>query len=130
MRVALGHTDQYGSVYPTYGFIYDRPDHGVMVANDTTAPAPLLNTAPRDLHPAVDRMAAAQDTEEVAEASDDVQPRGRHAVSRHGPHAHVIMAALHASGRHAGATRGRRSRMPQWPNRVVITPQHATAPER
>ena len=27
-----------GSVYPTYGFIYDRPDRGVMVAN-TLAPA-------------------------------------------------------------------------------------------
>jgi hypothetical protein len=34
VRVELGRTGEYGSVYPTYGFIYDRPDHGVMVANN------------------------------------------------------------------------------------------------
>jgi hypothetical protein len=34
VRVALGHGSDFGSVYPTYGFIYDRPDHGTMVAND------------------------------------------------------------------------------------------------
>ncbi len=28
VRVGLGHTGGYGSVYPTYGFIYDRPDRG------------------------------------------------------------------------------------------------------
>ena len=33
VRVGLGHSGDFGSVYPTYGFIYDRPDHGVMVAN-------------------------------------------------------------------------------------------------
>lgn len=38
VRVALGHGDSFGSVYPTYGFIYDRPDRGIMVAN-TLAPA-------------------------------------------------------------------------------------------
>lgn len=38
VRVALGHGDAFGSVYPTYGFIYDRPDRGMMVAN-TLAPA-------------------------------------------------------------------------------------------
>ena len=32
VRVALGHSGDYGSVYPTYGFIYDRPDDGSMVA--------------------------------------------------------------------------------------------------
>ncbi len=35
VRVALGHTGDYGSVYPTYGFIYDRPDNGVMARNAT-----------------------------------------------------------------------------------------------
>jgi surface antigen len=35
VRVALGHSDEFGSVYPTYGFIYDRPDSGRMVANTT-----------------------------------------------------------------------------------------------
>lgn len=28
VRVGLGHTGEYGSVYPTYGFIYSRPDNG------------------------------------------------------------------------------------------------------
>jgi surface antigen len=34
VRVELDHSDEFGSIYPTYGFIYDRPDRGVMVAND------------------------------------------------------------------------------------------------
>jgi surface antigen len=33
VRVALGHGDNFGSIYGTYGFIYDRPDTGTMVAN-------------------------------------------------------------------------------------------------
>ncbi len=33
VRVELGHTQEFGSVYPAYGFIYDRPDSGRMVAN-------------------------------------------------------------------------------------------------
>ncbi len=33
VRVGLGHSGEFGSVYPTYGFIYDRPDNGVMLAN-------------------------------------------------------------------------------------------------
>ena len=39
VRVALGHTGDFGSVYPTYGFIYDRPDDGTMVASASRAPA-------------------------------------------------------------------------------------------
>lgn len=35
VRVALGRNSDFGSVYPTYGFIYDRPDSGTMVANTT-----------------------------------------------------------------------------------------------
>jgi surface antigen len=38
VRVGLGRSGEFGSVYPTYGFIYDRPDRGVMVAN-TLAPS-------------------------------------------------------------------------------------------
>ncbi len=106
VRVALGHTEEFGSVYPTYGFIYDRPDRGTMVANDTTAPAPMLNAPPRDLRPAAEQMAAAQDTEEVAEAADEVPSRGRRLGSRRGgSRAHVIMAAAHTTGRHSGVTR-------------------------
>ncbi len=32
VRVGLGHTGSYGSVYPTYGFIYDRPDNGMVAS--------------------------------------------------------------------------------------------------
>ena len=47
VRVELGHTDQFGSIYPAYGFIYDRPDTGHMVANiaathETGTPRPAL----------------------------------------------------------------------------------------
>ncbi|MDE2333901.1 MAG: hypothetical protein KGK10_05130 [Rhodospirillales bacterium] len=42
VRVGLGprYPGQFGSVYPTYGFIYDRPDNGVILAN--THPAPTV----------------------------------------------------------------------------------------
>lgn len=36
----------FGSVYPTYGFIYDRPDRGIMVANTTARPS-ATQAAPR-----------------------------------------------------------------------------------
>jgi surface antigen len=39
VRVALGHSEEFGSVYPTYGFIYDRPDSGRMVANARPSPS-------------------------------------------------------------------------------------------
>jgi surface antigen len=48
VRVALGHSGEYGSVYPTYGFIYDRPDSGTMVANDRPAPTPVADRAMLD----------------------------------------------------------------------------------
>ncbi len=89
VRVALGHTSDFGSVYPTFGFIYDRPDKGILVVNDATASAPVLamNAAPRDLRPAAQRYdAMAQEPEEVAEAADDVQPRFRRVSSRHTVH--------------------------------------------
>ena len=72
VRVGLGQTGQFGSVYPTYGFIYDRPDTGTMVASTATpAPQPELNPPPRDLRPASER--GWQMYEEVAEAP--VTPR-------------------------------------------------------
>ncbi len=69
VRVGLGYSGRYGAVYPTYGFIYDRPDTGVVTA-DVTAPAPepTLNPAPRDLRPAVERPWKTY--EEVAEAPE------------------------------------------------------------
>jgi surface antigen len=67
VRVELGGSGSYGSVYPTYGFIYSRPDHGVMEAAATApAPRPDLNPAPRDLRPVAERPWRTY--EEVAEA--------------------------------------------------------------
>ena len=83
VRVALADGEKFGSIYPTYGFIYDRPDRGVMVANAVTTPAPLLDAAPRDLRPASERSRyaiAAQDAEEVAEADDVSHRRASPAV--------------------------------------------------
>jgi surface antigen len=67
VRVGLGRSGEFGSVYPTYGFIYDRPDTGKMVASNR-APAPQadLTPAPTDLRPATER--GWQAYEEVAEA--------------------------------------------------------------
>jgi surface antigen len=67
VRVGLGQAGEFGSVYPTYGFIYDRPDTGTMLAaNAVPAPQPDLNPAPSDLRPAGQR--GWQTYEEVAEA--------------------------------------------------------------
>ncbi|WP_408903764.1 CHAP domain-containing protein [Rhodopila sp.] len=65
VRVELGRGGDFGSVYPTYGFIYNRPDNGVMTASAATpTPIPVLNPAPADLRPVSDRRAY----EEVAQA--------------------------------------------------------------
>ncbi len=67
VRVQLGRGEDFGSVYPTHGFIYDRPDSGYMrTAVAVPAPQPSLNPAPRDLRPASERMWS--NYEEVAEA--------------------------------------------------------------
>jgi hypothetical protein len=76
VRVALGREGEFGNVYPTYGFIYDRPDRGVMMAAKSRTPAPIpgLNPAPRDLRrgsertPMVITMTYDEALEEVAEA--------------------------------------------------------------
>ncbi len=49
VRVELGHGGAFGSIYPTHGFIYPRADKGVMQANVTHAPVPVLDPAPADL---------------------------------------------------------------------------------
>ena len=82
VRVGLGQSGEYGSVYPTYGFIYDRPDTGVMTAAaGAPAPRPELNPAPADLRPATER--GWQTYEEVAEAPTVIKYHGRvvHMVS-------------------------------------------------
>jgi surface antigen len=84
VRVGLGRSGEFGSVYPTYGFIYDRPDTGKMVAS-SHAPAPQadLNPAPSDLRPATER--GWQAYEEVAEAPAASQHHKQpaHAVATH-----------------------------------------------
>ncbi len=69
VRVAVNHSGDYGSIYPTYGFIYNRSDDGTMVvSNDVAKPVPALNPAPRDLRaPVLDKLG----DDEVAEAPDD-----------------------------------------------------------
>ena len=90
VRVGLGESGQFGSVYPTYGFIYDRPDTGVMVAaRAAPAPQPELNPAPNDLRPAADR--GSQTYEEVAEAP--AVPK-RHRRVAHVVPAHVRHMAM------------------------------------
>ena len=83
VRVGLGQSGDFGSVYPTYGFIYDRPDNGVVVASaGAPAPQPELNPAPSDLRSTSER--GWQTYEEVAEAPAPIKYHGRvvHVVSR------------------------------------------------
>ena len=56
VRVELGRGGEFGSVYPTYGFIYNRPDTGLVTASVTRpAPQPEINSVPSDLRPAAER---------------------------------------------------------------------------
>lgn len=63
VRVAIGHGDTFGSIYPTYGFIYPRPDSSgrIVTARSEAAMPRVGNSAPSDLRTA---------TSEVAEAPD------------------------------------------------------------
>ena len=95
VRVALGHTGDFGSVYPTFGFIYDRADRGNVVTASAipAAPLPSLNPAPSDLRLTLVRatrnaapnqlLAEGQSVSyaEVAEAPDTL-PAARHAHLR------------------------------------------------
>ena len=84
VRVALGHGTEFGSVYPTYGFIYDHADTGTMVAAaHAPTPQPDLNPPMTDLRPAAERPW--QVFEEVAEAP--AAPR------------HVVMLTQNGGGR-------------------------------
>lgn len=78
VRVELGQSGDYGSIYPAHGFIYDRPDRGVMVANTSFAPMRALPPAARDHRLRQD----AQPYEEVAEAPDDGAPAVRRRTTR------------------------------------------------
>jgi len=100
VRVALG-TGDFGSIYPTYGFIYDRPDKGTMVANSGVSRAPAVAALPSvmtasapvlDLRPRSERVAvllAPSQVEEVAEAADDTgSARGRRGYAHPMPAVH------------------------------------------
>ena len=89
VRVAIGGGDL-GSIYPTYGFIYDRADNGTMVANSgvpTATQAIGLSTLPmmaaaRDFRTPDQRVQLASiEEQEVAEAPDDNTPRYGHTIS-------------------------------------------------
>ena len=81
VRVGLSRGGDFGSVYPTYGFIYDRPDNGVRTASSSRPePALALNPAPADLRPAYGRQIfkiGGYSYDEVAEA-----PAGGRAFDR------------------------------------------------
>jgi surface antigen len=84
VRVGVGDSGQFGSVYPTNGFIYDRPDDGQMVAAvSAPAPQPELNPAPDDLRPWAQRADYSTTAyDEVAEAPP-VHATGRHHTTHH-----------------------------------------------
>ena len=95
VRVALGHSGEYGSIYPTYGFIYNRPDQGTILASANSGTAlPAMNPAPRDLRP------RDQSYDEVAEAPDSVMPSyGHHLTSRRRHHGAAV-TSHHVTHRH------------------------------
>jgi surface antigen len=86
VRVGVGGrgSGQFGSVYPTYGFIYDRADTGQMVAAQTApAPQPDLNPPPSDLRPASERGWQTYDEVAEAPAAQKRHIRTVHMASRH-----------------------------------------------
>lgn len=98
VRVAMGN-GEFGSVYPTYGFIYDRPDKGTMLANAginrngaSLGPAvttSALSSTPLDFRPLTGGtpiVLAPQPDDEVAEAGDD---SGTYRTRRSGSHSYA-----------------------------------------
>ena len=61
VRVQLGHAGDFGSIYPTRGFIYARPDTGRIIEASARAPMPAMDRPPADL-----RRAAARHAEAIA----------------------------------------------------------------
>ena len=98
VRVALGQSAEFGSVYPTYGFIYDRPDHGTMIANVGIAAPSVTNAAAANAVPADGRVVASVSSmpdEEVAEASDDTRPSRQRAAYGHTARSNHAPMAIH-----------------------------------
>ncbi|MDE2517063.1 MAG: CHAP domain-containing protein [Rhodospirillales bacterium] len=81
VRVGLGRPGSFGSVYPTYGFIYDHPDRGepMLASAEPPAPTPRLGPAPHDLRSPAERIAASRARyNEVAEAPAIAAPDNGH----------------------------------------------------
>ncbi len=81
VRVELGHRGSFGAIYPTYGFIYARPDSGRIVTarSDVVVPR-TVGRAPADLRAATE-VAEAPPTSRgidlsVSSLSDDAPDRG------------------------------------------------------
>ena len=101
VRVALARGNDYGSVYPTYGFIYGRPDRGAMVANAGVTPSPAPTFTSADSRPANERVAAslgATPDIEVAEAADEPQPGTRRTSLARAPRRPLILLQGGQSG--------------------------------
>jgi surface antigen len=85
VRVELDRDGTFGSVYPTYGFIYNRPDTGTVLAS-VSRPAPQrdINPVLSDLRPAAERPW--RTVEEVAESRSAparrIDPRVSSAATR------------------------------------------------
>ena len=119
VRVALDHSEEFGSIYPTYGFIYDRPDRGTMLTNTGVTPTQVLNPAPADLRPASERIAiavAATEPEEVAEAADDPAPRARSYRAVQHTRNHTARARTHTAPRATTYRVSSRSKSPSKPH--------------
>jgi hypothetical protein len=98
VRVALGHSGDFGSIYPTYGFIYNRPDAGTILAStDTNTNVPAMNPPPRDLRPHVRDVSA---FDEVAEAPDSAMPSFGHHLVHHSRHHSLSVVSHHVSTKH------------------------------
>lgn len=81
VRVAISDEDTFGAVYPTYGFIYDRPDNGTMVAAvSRPGPSPDLNPVTVDLR-SVDQDDEVAEAPPVTHAHARAHTRPRHHVS-------------------------------------------------
>ncbi|MCK8783472.1 CHAP domain-containing protein [Roseomonas sp. NAR14] len=68
VRVQIGNRDDFGRVYPTNGFIYNRPDNGVLLANTPAAGGMSLASAHAATPVVMARGRYATRFEEVAEA--------------------------------------------------------------
>ncbi len=93
VRVAIDHRPEFGSVYPTYGFIYDRPDTGTLLAN----------AAPDSSMPSVPLASGASSAspEEVAELPAEPQHHAwphRHSRLRAGSRLHHPSALANRKG--------------------------------